>query len=174
MTASRPHRFWIKTSQTSELRFSPLCILCSPSAKLPYKWDFHSQLQNEPCKVISYSFSFPPQNVETRLRGEGQRELTELCCWSRSSFFAERVTTLHPSWWCVGSRACRHLTPCNTHTQSPCIFCHQNMGALGPSQCLEHSHLIKLSFWTLKLPMCLPSVASQFPSLVLNSWTFPC
>lgn len=62
---------WIKINWTPELLLSCFCILCSPSAKLSYRLNFHSLLKNEPFKAISYYFSFPPLNMETPIRGRG-------------------------------------------------------------------------------------------------------
>lgn len=111
---------WIKINQTPELLLSWLCILCSPSAKLSYRLNFHSLLQNAPFKVISYSFSFPPQNMETPIRGEGKG--------SSVSFAAGHV--VHSADWvmlCSLPDVCNYAhkgnrPPHNTQAQGPSLY----------------------------------------------------
>lgn len=111
---------WIKINWTPELLLSRPCILCSPSAKLSYRLNFHSLLQNEPFKVISYSFSFPPQNMETPIRGEGRG--------SSVSFAAGHV--VHSADWvmlCSLPDVCNYAhkgnrPPRNTQAQGPSLY----------------------------------------------------
>lgn len=113
---STSHRFWIKINQIPELPFSCLCILCSPSAKLSYRLNFHSLLQNEPFKIISYSFSFPPKNMETHVGGKGRGNSVSFVA-SHVVNFTDWVTALFSSWWCLQLCSQRQQMPYNTQTQ---------------------------------------------------------